>query len=195
MRDDLINAYTAAPDNRRTSYASPRLPSLEEIDKIVNPAEDVLSVLKCIHIEVPPGGGKGGRMYLGAVSVVTNRTIYIISAQGMRSKVTINSEVIPAHTVTGASSVKDLFPYGSGIVITRAGNTDKFSQLDAAHAEKWLAAARGLLASNTASSGGTNIVQTIDPLDQLKKLKDLLDAGILSQAEFDEKKQTLMDKI
>jgi hypothetical protein len=194
MRDDLKKAYDEAPDKRRTNYASPRLPSLEEIDGIVNTDDKVLSVLKCLHAEVPPGGAKGGRVYLAAVAVVTNRTIYIVSAQGLRSNVTIFSEVIPAHTITGVSTVKDLFPYGFGVVVTRAGNIDKFSQLDVVHADKWLAAARELLASG-GGGGATNIVQTLDPLDQLKKLKDLLDAGILSQAEFDEKKQALMDKI
>lgn len=44
-------------------------------------------------------------------------------------------------------------------------------------------------------SNSVTIAQQIDPLDQLKKLKELLDAGILSQAEFDEKKKNLMDKI
>lgn len=44
------------------------------------------------------------------------------------------------------------------------------------------------------STGGV-VTQQLDPLDQLKKLKELLDAGILSQDEFDEKKKTLMDKI
>jgi len=193
MRDDLKKAFDEAPDKRRTSFASPRLPTLEEIDEILNPEEKVLSLLKCIHSEVPPGGAKGGRLYLAAVAVVTNRTIYIVNANGMRSKVTIFSEVIPAHTITGVSTVKDIL-YGSGLLVTRAGNSDKFSQLDAAHADKWLAAARELLASG-GGGGGTKIVQTLDPLDQLKKLKDLLDAGILSQAEFDEKKQSLMDKI
>jgi hypothetical protein len=194
MRDDLKKAFDEAPDKRRTSFASPRLPTLEEIEGILNPDENVLSLLKCIHMEVPPGGGKGGRQYLAAVAVVTNRTIYIINSNGLRSKVTMFSEVIPAHTITGVSTVRDLFPYDFGLVVTRAGNVDKFSQLDAAHADKWLAAARELLASG-GGGGGTKIVQTLDPLDQLKKLKDLLDAGILSQAEFDEKKQSLMDKI
>jgi len=192
MRDDLKKAFDEAPDKRRTSYVSPRLPTLEEIDEILNPEETVLSLLKCIHLEVPPGGGKGGLQYLAAVAVVTNRTIYIINANGLRSKVTIFSEVIPAHTITGVSTVRELFPYGFGLVVTRAGNVDKFSQLDAAHADKWLASARELLASG---GGATNIVQTLDPLDQLKKLKELFDAGILSQTEFDEKKKSLMDKI
>ena len=34
-----------------------------------------------------------------------------------------------------------------------------------------------------------------DPTEQLLKLKSLLDAGVLTQAEFDEKKVVLMGKI
>ena len=32
-------------------------------------------------------------------------------------------------------------------------------------------------------------------LDKIKKLKELLDLGVISQEEFDEKKQKLMDSI
>lgn len=34
-----------------------------------------------------------------------------------------------------------------------------------------------------------------NPIDQLKKLKELVDAGVLTQAEFEEKKQILLGKI
>lgn len=45
------------------------------------------------------------------------------------------------------------------------------------------------------SKTATPIALAVDPLDQLKKLKELLDAGVLTQEEFDSKKQNLMDKI
>lgn len=41
----------------------------------------------------------------------------------------------------------------------------------------------------------TNITSEESSLDKIKKLKDLLDLGAISQEEFDEKKQKLMDSI
>jgi hypothetical protein len=41
----------------------------------------------------------------------------------------------------------------------------------------------------------TSPSQAINPIDQLKKLAELLDAGIISQSEFDEKKKSLIDRI
>ncbi len=41
----------------------------------------------------------------------------------------------------------------------------------------------------------SNTPQAEDPIDKLKRLKDLYDTGILSDAEYQEKKQRLMDLI
>jgi hypothetical protein len=49
-----------------------------------------------------------------------------------------------------------------------------------------------------AQSGGHRVVEQSNedaPLEKIKKLKSLLDAGALSQAEFDQKKAELMEKI
>ena len=41
----------------------------------------------------------------------------------------------------------------------------------------------------------TTIVNQSDSLDKLKKLKELLDAGVITEEEFDEKKKALLDDI
>lgn len=49
--------------------------------------------------------------------------------------------------------------------------------------------------NNQNIQGATNIINEESALDKIKKLKDLLDLGAISQEEFDEKKEKLMNGI
>ncbi len=61
--------------------------------------------------------------------------------------------------------------------------SDKASEMIAEHVEKWLEAPAG---ESPAPEG---------PAEKLKKLKELLDAGIISQEEFEEKKAPLIQEL
>jgi uncharacterized membrane protein len=52
-----------------------------------------------------------------------------------------------------------------------------------------------LTMSSTDPRAQDSRVESGDPLDQLEKLKEFLDAGVITQAEFDEKKQKMLGKI
>lgn len=44
-------------------------------------------------------------------------------------------------------------------------------------------------------TGATSQSSSIDPMEQIKKLKELLDMGAISQEEFDTKKQDILERI
>lgn len=187
MRADLEQAYSSAPPAKLI-----KTPDLDAVLAVVPEDEITSCVLKCSAAEQAPNGRLTAAR--SCVAVVTNRSIYLVK-QGMNFKsMGQGSESIPPHTISGISLKKGVLT--AGLEITRAGNSDRLLNYDYGHAEKWVIAARALLDSAPSISGNTtNIIQQVDPLDQLKKLKDLLDAGILTQAEFDSKKQEIMDKI
>ena len=49
------------------------------------------------------------------------------------------------------------------------------------------------LIKETAKAPSNIIMQTTDEADKLKKYKDLLDSGVITQEEFDAKKKQLLD--
>jgi hypothetical protein len=85
---------------------------------------------------------------------------------------------------------------GFTIEISRAGNIDSLLGTDKADSEEFVQILKKLV-NEGAGSGRQTVVmnQAADPLDQLKRLKDLLDAGILTEKEFEEKKKDLMGRI
>jgi hypothetical protein len=185
MRQDLEAAYNSAPPAKMV-----KVPPIEAVAAVIPVDEKVEFILKSAASEKAPNG----RLTSGftCVAVITDRSIYLVK-QGMNFKsLGQGSESIPLHTITGITVKKGLL--ASGVEISRAGNVDVLNNCDGAQAEKWVTAARALLAKAPAA-GGTTVIQQVDPLDQLKKLKELLDAGILTQEEFNAKKQDIMGKI
>jgi hypothetical protein len=192
MNEALRAAYDAAPGTtiKSVGMAPAPLPSIEDVEAAVSKSETSFIVLKSAHQEVDARTGKA-RAAGRSVSVVSDRGIYIFSIGKLGQK-GVSLETIPPHTITSAS-LRKIMMLGTVVELVRAGNTDRLYACDQAQAEKWVAAVRELVSKPQGSS--TTIVNEVDPLDQLKKLKDLLDAGILSQAEFDAKKTDIMNKI
>ncbi len=188
MRSDLINAWEDAPAFKDIRYPGEG-PGLDAIANIITDSEEVRCILKCVHTE------KRGlrQVTLKCTAVVTSKTIYILREGTFTKGLSSGTESVPLHTVTGISKKRQL-GLGTVVEISRAGNIDQLIMCNEAQADKWIAIAKEVSAA--VSSAPTAVInQTIDPLDQLKKLKDLLDSGVLTQQEFDEKKQALMDKI
>lgn len=104
-------------------------------------------------------------------------------------------EFFPYSQITGVTSSFHL-TWKTCLEFSRASNVDKYGYVDEKEAAQFVALVRERLAVNSAKpSAQINVSSESDPLDKLKKLKDLLDSGIISQEEFEDKKKTLMDQI
>ena len=104
-------------------------------------------------------------------------------------------EFFPYSQITGVTSSFHL-TWRTCLEFSRASNVDKYGYVDEKEAAQFVALVRDRIAGNSAKpSAQINVSSESDPLDKLKKLKDLLDSGIISQEEFEEKKKTLMDQI
>lgn len=126
-------------------------------------------------------------------AVVTDRSIYLVKQGEFVKALGKGFESIPLKTITGISISKGLF--GSTVEITRAANIDVLGGHNHEHAEIWVRAARETIQRANSSANPELEKGSADPLDQLVKLKDLLDAGVLTQEEFDSKKLELLGKI
>ncbi|MBQ7122603.1 MAG: SHOCT domain-containing protein [Clostridia bacterium] len=95
--------------------------------------------------------------------------------------------------ITAATKTCDL-------ILTVAGATIRINTLFKVEAERVVAVYHQFRKSiKTASSQPQVVVQqaacAADPIEQIKKLKDMLDIGIISQEEFDQKKAELLSKL
>lgn len=95
--------------------------------------------------------------------------------------------------ITAATKTCDL-------ILTVAGATIRINTLFKVEAERVVAVYHQFRKSiKTASSQPQVVVQqaacAADPIEQIKKLKDMLDMGIISQEEFDQKKAELLSKL
>jgi predicted DNA-binding ArsR family transcriptional regulator len=104
-------------------------------------------------------------------------------------------ETIPFHTITGVDLKRKL---GSGWIVefSRAANIDSLLKCDGTGSNLFVQNLKNSMRDLNQSQGkSTPSNQEINPLDQLKQLAELLDAGIISQEEFDEKKKSLIERI
>jgi hypothetical protein len=184
MRQDLQAAWDAAKKTDGTIYKNPE-PS--EIEVKLEPTERVISLLKCLKAEGNLGGGQV------ATAVLTDKKVHLFSRGMMKSK-TSSYEVVPFSMITGIQ-VSRKIASGWKIEMTRAANSDTLLKCNEAEVQLFAEELKKLVAQS--QQGGQTVVQNavIDPLDQLKKLKELLDAGVVTQEEFEEKKKSLMGQI
>jgi hypothetical protein len=190
MREDVLAAWNSAPEFKDIRYPGVG-PGPEKIMDAITSDEDVLCVLKCVHTEK-----KGARnVTLKCTAVVTSKTIYLLREGTFTKSLSAGSESIPVHTITGISRKRQLM-MGTVVEISRAGNIDQLIMCNENQADIFVTTAKEVVSKNTLNQGTTQVIQqVVDPLDQIKKLKDLADAGVISQEEFESKKRELMDKI
>lgn len=185
MREDLQKAWDSAKKTDKTIYKNP---PPEEIESSLESNERVVVVLKCLKQTNKLGGGEV------CTAVLTDKRIHIFS-RGIIKSVNNTHETIPFEMITGVEYSRKMLE-GWAIIITRAANTDRLLKCEEDGSKLFVDELRKFIELSK-SSGGATVIQNNapDPLDQLKKLKELFDAGILSQEEYEEKRSTLMGKI
>ena len=184
MRSDLESAWNAAKKTDGTIYKNPEP---EVIENALAADENVIVLLKCLKKVGNLGGGEV------CTAILTDKTVHIFS-RGIVKSVNNTHETIPFSTITGVELSRKL-SLGWIIGITRAANVDGLLKCEEEGAKKFVAELKGLIENSKSGSSQTVIQNSVDPLDQIKKLRDLLDSGIISQEEYEIKKQALMDKI
>lgn len=188
MRQDLQAAWDSA---KKTDPLN-RHPSKDEIESALDADEKVLRVIKGSIVPGRLDSMKDAKWAQICTVVLTSKRLHYFG-RGMMKNVTNSHEIVEFRTITGVELRKN-FSFGQMIHISRAANSDTVAQV---HLEETKLLQSDLKALMESSSQVTQApaAATLDPLDQLKKLKDLLDAGIISQDEFEDKKRILLGQI
>lgn len=184
MRADLQAAWSLARKTDGTIYKNPE-PA--DIEPSLAADEKVLVILRCLKKWGNLGGGEV------CTAVLTDKTIHIFS-RGIMKSVNRTSETIPFSTITGVDLARKL-SLGWVISFTRAANTDSLLKCDEEGAKKFVSELRAAMETSKRPETVNVLQQATDPLDQIKRLKELFDAGIISEQEYAEKRQSLLDKI
>ena len=184
MRKDLADAWKVAKKTDATIYKNPE-PS--EIEPALSSDESVLVVLKCLKKWGNLGGGEV------CTAVLTDKAVHIFS-RGILKSVNRTHETFHFNTITGVDLARKL-AYGWVINMSRANNVDSLLRCEEEGSKKFVSHLKELIASPRSTSVQGSAQISSDPLDKIKKLKDLLDAGVISESEFEEKKNILMDQI
>jgi hypothetical protein len=191
MRRDVEEAWKDAPEFKDIRYPG-QGPGPERIEAIVKSDEKVLCILKCVHTEKR---GKHTSKTLKCTAVVTDREIYIIKEGTFTKQLSKSEENIPVHTITGIEVYRQI-GMGTVVNISRADNSDKLIMCNETQAQKFNKFAKELISKKSTTQGTMNDVRGgNDALEQIKKLKALLDSGVISNDEFDAAKRKLLDKI
>lgn len=164
------------------TYSSSWLP-IEVIAPKIPTNEDVLLVIK------------GTQMSPGAfvTMVLTEKALYVLGKTTAFGNKITRAETYSFAQITGVSRDKKL-GYRWKVTISRAANVDEYVNLDENESATFCDILSRLVGdAQSAVRGGSE--QAIDPMDQLKKLKELLELGAISQDEFDEGKKALLDKL
>jgi len=133
--------------------------------------------------------GSGG---LGALFVTNKRIIY-----GRKAGFFMGGTIIKAINIDDGTDVSSSdFGIMSGRVIINTKNENCSFEVGKKNASAIFAminnAIQDVLESRGTTQGATTVIQASSPAEELKKFKELLDMGIITQEEFDAKKKQLL---
>lgn len=135
---------------------------------------------------------KGIAVTSSAIWVVTERSL-VIEKRAVLNDTFKGSEVVSLDNITGIESrVVNRVTGAVEIKITRAANEDTLFGLVPALADTIVAA---LNKSKGAAKTSASTNSRSDPADAIRKLKKLLDDGLITQEEHDKKREKLLDEL
>lgn len=191
MRKDLEAAWNAAKANKKADIYN-RFPKPDDIEPRLSVDEKVLMLLKGTIQPARIDRMKDLTMNGGVGTLVlTDKRVHYFG-RGVVKSLQNSHETVEFSKINGVELRKNL-TFGQMIYITRPANTDTWMYLNTDEAEAFVSKLQEFVAA--ADTGSKVLVSTHDPLDQIKKLKDLLDAGVITQEEFESKKSDLMGRI
>jgi hypothetical protein len=191
MREDLMNAWAECPEYKDVLGKTSPIP--EEFESRIPSGDTVLCLLRGMWVHKVT---HKQRLEL-ATFVLTNNTVHMFGKNEIFGSRSQSQDAVPLATLTSISSFARKTLTGENYVVEliRAGDSDnlQMTKIFAQHSEEFVTLTKEAI-SNLAK-GSSTVISHESPLDALKKLKELLDLGVISDAEFEEKRLILMRKI
>lgn len=128
--------------------------------------------------------------------VVTDHGIHVFqkSAFGFK-KYGKGEEYFPYSQITGVTT--SFHPtYRNCVEFTRASNVDKYGYMEKDDFAKFVSLVQDkIFGDRVPQEPKSESNLDVDPLDRLTKLKSLVESGVISEEEFEQKKAKLLDEI
>ena len=129
---------------------------------------------------------------LGALFITNKRVIY-----GRKAGLLMGGTIIKAINIDDSTDVTSSdFGVMSGRVIINTKNENcsfEVGRKNASYIFSMISnAIQDILEKRQATQGAATVIQATSPAEELKKFKELLDMGIITQEEFDAKKKQLL---
>ncbi len=153
-----------------------KYPANADLESLLNRTEKVELALRGVNQGNQP-----------AIALLTSERCLIASRSPFLKAFGESNESIPFDKITGITGEK-VFGSGMTISISRADNTDSLEFCHPEDGQKFVNALRGKIESQKTGSPVAH-----DAFDQIRKLKDLFDAGAITQDEFEQQKKKLLD--
>lgn len=181
------------------SFSSDEMDEIRKIQSYLESGEQILLVARQSRIR------PGGSLTTPNIIFATDRKLVIRNPMmlGLRESI----EVIPYTEITAVHLKKGVF--SSEVTITAPGLTTELGRffkltrhgvagipsIPKKKAENFVNIVRDGIKRAEASKEKQQITTTPTPLEELKKLKELLDIGAITQEEYEEKKKKILEKI
>lgn len=157
--------------------------SFVEVEKILRPNEDVLCAFTGLSVQ------RNNNSTLYSVGVALTNQRLLIGGKIGWLKVSYTAQSFNIENINAISQTWS--PIGGCLIIDTLGDDIRIDESSRDAVNKIIADFDATLHSIKANKSGV-VVQQTSVADELKKFKDLLDAGILTQEEFDAKKKQLL---
>lgn len=181
------------------SFSSDEMDEIRKIQIYLESGEQILLVARQSRIR------PGGSLTTPNIIFATDRKLVIRNPMmlGLRESI----EVIPYTEITAVHLKKGVF--SSEVMITAPGLTTELGRffkltrhgvagipsIPKKKAENFVNIVRDGIKRAEVSKEKQQITTTPTPLEELKKLKELLDIGAITQEEYEEKKKKILEKI
>jgi len=180
-------------------FTSEEMEEVKKIESYIEPGERVLIVAK--QSRIMPGG-----------SITTPNTIFatdrkLVIRNPMMLGIRENVQVVPYREITSVNLEKGVF--SSEVTITAPGLTTELARLfklsrrgvagipaiPKEKAVRLVDIVKEGIKRAKALAERPSVTVALSPVDELKKLKELLDMGAITQQEYEEKKKRLLERI
>jgi len=198
-----IPAVTQSPDGSAAppEDATPLRPDIEGAIERMGRTLGIRRELRRLADKLDPGEtvielARVERAGHGCLLAVSNQRLLFLHEGMVRNSV----EEVPIRTLTSVGSHRRL---GSvALQVTVAGNADVWPMTSGTHSERVSNAIRQVMrqhvvavSADPAPAPTEPAVPAYDPIEQLQKLGQLRDAGVLTEEEFAAKKATILDRM